>query len=57
MSFFIILFWRYSWFNNPAIWLVKDILTYIPETKISKDFSKHTAINIKTIIDQIEKKL
>ena len=57
MSFFIILFWRYSWFNNPAIWLVKDILTYIPETKISKDFSKHTAINIKTIIDQTEKKL
>ena len=30
---FIKMFWRNSWFENPAIWFIKSILTYISGTK------------------------
>ena len=32
-DFFIILFYSYSWFKIPAIWLARNILVHISETK------------------------
>ena len=33
-GFFIILFYRYSWFKNPVIWLAKSILAYTSGTRL-----------------------
>ena len=46
--YFIILFWRYGWFKNPVIGLVKSIFAHISGTKcfLNMEFVQIIANNI-----------